>query len=260
VQLRITGLSPDIKDEDLMPLFAKIGVVEFVTVVRDIASVKSKGYAVAKLPDDGAGQEAINKLNGSFIKGSRVTVSQMPETMPGEMEFREWLADNASMVLRQIGVRAGQTVLDFGCGPGIFTIPAAEIVGDVGAMIALDVRPQPLERVREKALAAGLDNIRTTLEEGPDLSTGLPSESVDVIMVFDMLHTVTDRQGRFLELHRVVKTDGFLSIFPMHLGTAELLDIVKRSKLFSLRDIVSAPGYQSPSEVVNLIKLDRRPK
>lgn len=254
MQLRIAGLSPDIKNEDLMPLFTKIGIIEFVTVIRDITSGTSRGYAIAKLPDDRAGQEAINKLNGSFIKGSRVTVSHMPETMPGEMEFREWLAGNASMVLRRIGVRAGQTVLDFGCGPGIFTIPAAEIAGNKGAVIALDVRPQPLERVREKALAAGLDNIKSALVESPDLSTGLSSGSVDVILVFDMLHTVTNKQWLFLELHRVLKTDGFLSIFPMHLGTTELLGIVKGSQLFSLRDIVSAPGYQSPSEVVNLIK------
>jgi len=257
MQLRIAGLSPDTVNEDLIPLFTTIGIVEFVTVIKDITSGKSKGYAIVKISDTRAGQEAINKLNGSFIKGSRITISQMPETMPGEMEFREWLADNASMVLREVGLRVGQTILDFGCGPGIFTIPAAEIAGENGVVIAIDVRPQPLERVREKAMNAGLKNIRTVLVESPDLSTGLPNESTDVILVFDMLHSVTDRQGLFLELHRVLKTDGFLSIFPMHLGTGKLLDIVTKSQLFSLRDIFSSPGYHSPSEVANLIKLQR---
>lgn len=255
MQMRIAGLSPDTKNEDLIPLFTTISVVEFVTVIRDITSGKSKGYAIVKIPDDQAGREAINRLNGSLVKGSKITISQMPETLPGEMEFREWLSDNASWILREVGLKARQTVLDFGCGPGIFTMPAAKIAGENGLVIALDVRSQSLERVREKAMDAGLNNIKTVLVEGPDLSTDLTNESIDVILVFDMLHAVNDRQGLFLELHRILKTNGFLSIFPMHLGTAKLLDIVTKSRLFSIRDIVSAPGYQSPSEVVNLIKL-----
>ena len=255
IQLRIAGLSPNTVNEDLMPLFTTVGIVEFVTVIRDITSGKSKGYAIVKIPDNRAALEAMNKLNGSFVKGSRITISQMPETMPGEMEFREWLADNANMVLREVGLKARQTILDFGCGPGIFTIPAAGIAGENGSVIAVDVRPQPLERVREKAMNAGLNNIRTVLVENSNLSTGLPNESTDVIMVFDMLHTVTDKQGLLRELHRVLKANGFLSIFPMHLGTVKLLDTVIKSRFFSLRDIFSAPGYHSPSEVVNLIKL-----
>lgn len=254
MQLRIAGLSLDTVNEDLMPLFTTIGIVEFVTVIRDIISRRSKGYAIVRMLDDQAGQESINKLNGSFVKGRRIIVSQMPETIPGEMEFREWLIDNACMVLRKVGLRAGQTILDFGCGPGIFTIPAAEIAGENGAVIALDVRPQPLERVREKAMDAGLNNIRTVLVENSNLSIELPNESADVVLVFDMLHTVTDKQGLLRKLQRVLKTDGFLSIFPMHLGTVTLLDIVNKSQLFSMRDMLSAPGYHSPSEVVTLIK------
>jgi len=257
MQLRIGGLSPDTVNEDLMPLFTNLGVYEFVTVIRDIASGKSKGYAIVKMPGNQAAQEAIDKLSGSFVKGSRISVSQMPETIPGEMEFREWLVDNAELVLREIGLKAGQSILDFGCGPGIFTIPAAEIAGESGSVIALDVRSQPLERVREKAVNVGLDNIRTILVESPDLSTGIPKESLDVILVFDMLHSVTDSQRFFLELHRVLKKSGFLSIFPMHLGTEKLLKLVAESQLFSQRDIFSAPGYHSPSEVVNLIKFQK---
>ena len=114
MQLRIGGLSPDTVNEDLILLFTNLAVYEFVTVIRDIISGKSKGYAIAKIPDNESAQEAINKLNGSLVKGSRITVSQMPETIPGEMEFREWLADNAITVLKEIGLRPGQTILDFG--------------------------------------------------------------------------------------------------------------------------------------------------
>jgi SAM-dependent methyltransferase len=258
MQLRIARLSPDTVNEDLIPLFTNSGVCEFVTVIRDIISGKSKGYAIIKMPDNQAAQEAINKLNGSLVKGSRIMVTRMPDTIPGEMEFREWLAENAGMVLKKVGLKAGQTILDFGCGPGIFTIPAAQIAGENGAVIALDVRSQPLERIREKGANAGLKNIKTLLLEGPNLNTGLADESVDVILVFDMLHSVADRPGLFLELHRVLKENGFLSIFPMHMGTETALKMVTESRLFFLRDILSAPGYPSPSEVVNLNSLPKK--
>jgi len=143
------------------------------------------------------------------------------------------------------------------CGPGIFTIPAAEIAGVKGIIHAFDVRSQPLERVRGKAENAGLTNIRTILAENSSLSTGLQDESADVILVFDMLHTVTDKEGLFRELQRVLKKNGFLSVFPMHLGTVRLLEIIEQSHLFCLRDRFSLPGYRSPSEVVNFIKYQR---
>ena len=41
-------------------------------------------------------------------------------------------------VLRRIGIKRGQTVLDFGCGYGAYTIPVAEIVGEQGRVYALD--------------------------------------------------------------------------------------------------------------------------
>ncbi len=257
MQLRVSGLSLDTVNEDLMPLFSTFGTVELITVIRNILSGKSKGYAIVWIPDSRVAMEAISKLNGSTVKGNRITVSRMPEIMPGEMEFREWLADNAISALREIGLREGQTILDFGCGPGIFTIPAAEIADAKGTVYAFDVRPQPLEHVREKAENAGLTNIRTILAENSSLSTGLQDESADVILVFDMMHAVTDKQGLLKELHRVLKRNGFLSVFPMHLGTNKLHEIITESQLFSTRDSYCLQGYQSPSEVVNFIKYQR---
>ena len=121
-------------------------------------------------------------------------------------------------------------------------------------MIAIDVRSQPLELIREKARQQGLQNIKTILLTNPDLNTGLPDGSLDAVLVFDMIHDVQDRPGLFSELHRVLKKNGILSIFPMHMGTEKLLEIVNESPIFTKRDIVSAPGYSSPSEVVTLIK------
>ena len=53
--------------------------------------------------------------------------------------------------LQQIGIRRGQTVLDFGCGCGTYTIPATRIVGEQGRVYALDKDEEALDELMQKA-------------------------------------------------------------------------------------------------------------
>jgi len=57
-------------------------------------------------------------------------------------------------VLERIGIRKGQTVLDFGCGSGIYTIAVARIVGEQGRVYALDKDKGALGELMQKAEAA----------------------------------------------------------------------------------------------------------
>ena len=142
----------------------------------------------------------------------------------------------------------------YGCGSGVFTIPSAWIVGEEGRVHALDARPNALERVREKAKNEGLGNIVTVLSESSKLATSLPDESIDVILVYDVMHAIDDRQGLLDELHRLLKRDGFLSIFPMHLGTDKMLAIMNECRLFRLRNRYGPPEYKTASEILNFEK------
>ncbi|MFC1957915.1 methyltransferase domain-containing protein [Chloroflexota bacterium] len=254
MQLYVGGLADDTTDDELNGLCAAIGVVEFATIVRDIASGMSRGFGIVRMPSDADGEEAIKQLNGTMLKGRQIVVTRMPETLPGEMEFREWLRENTLAVLRKVGVSMGQTVLDYGCGSGIFTIPAAQIVGQEGKVYAFEVRPHALERVREEAGNKGLGNIETVLLDRAMLTTGLPGESVDVILVYDVMHEVEDKSGLLEELHRVLKGDGLLSIFPMHLGTDRMLEVMDKCDLFCFRDNYSPPKHKAASEILNFEK------
>ena len=69
------------------------------------------------------------------------------------------LESRAIEVLERIGIRRGQTVLDFGCGCGTYTIPAAKIVGEQGRVYALDKDKEALDELMQKAESAGLRNI-----------------------------------------------------------------------------------------------------
>ena len=107
-------------------------------------------------------------------------------------------------------VKEGQIFMDYGCGTGSFTIPAARIVGTKGKVYALDYFPRQLELVEEKSGKEGLSNIETIPS---DSKTGLPDESIDVVWMCDVLHEVKERRAVLEELHRVLKRGGVLAIY-----------------------------------------------
>jgi len=124
-----------------------------------------------------------------------------------------WRRISGQSILRKWGrtnlVKEGQTFLDYGCGTGSFTIPAARIVSTSGKVYALDYFPRQLEIVNEKAKKEGLANIETILS---DSKTGLEDECIDVIWVCDVLHELKERRAVLEELHRVLRRDGVLAI------------------------------------------------
>ncbi len=107
-----------------------------------------------------------------------------------------------------VNLHAGDTVLDFGCGPGYNTIPAAQQVGPQGKVFALDVTPQALDVVQKKAGAQHLTNIRPILS---DCDSELESGSVDSVFLHNVL-PMTERPTDVLrEIARVLKSGGTLS-------------------------------------------------
>lgn len=113
-------------------------------------------------------------------------------------------------VLKSAGLAPGQDVLEVGCGPGFFTVPAARTVGRQGTVHSLDINPLALERVRQKVEREGVTNVCTILADAGQ--TGLPSESFDLIFVFGLGHVAGGGDRMLAELHRLLRLGGTLSI------------------------------------------------
>jgi ubiquinone/menaquinone biosynthesis C-methylase UbiE len=116
-------------------------------------------------------------------------------------------------VLTRMGVRKGLNVLEVGCGPGYFTIPAARIVEE-GNIYALDLSPYMTKNVKKKAEKQGLENVKTITSFASN--TGLEDESIDLIICIDVLSDITDIDSTLQEMYRIVKFNGILSIFEPH--------------------------------------------
>ncbi len=133
--------------------------------------------------------------------------------------FKSLEMESESLTLelsQQIGIRSGQTVLDFGCGLGIYTLPVAKIVGEQGMVYALDKDKEVLDQLMQKAQSAGLRNIRR-METSGESVIDLTDESVDVVLLFDVFHSfyfprADDREKLLREVYRIMKPSGFLSI------------------------------------------------
>jgi len=112
--------------------------------------------------------------------------------------------------LRKLGMRPDMgAVVEFGCGYGTFTIPAAEIVE--GPIHAFDIEPDMITATREKALRLGFSNIKPQLRDFIEGGTGLSESSIDYVMLFQILHT--ENPGRLLtEAFRILRPGGWLGI------------------------------------------------
>jgi demethylmenaquinone methyltransferase/2-methoxy-6-polyprenyl-1,4-benzoquinol methylase len=147
-----------------------------------------------------------------------------------ESRLRGWLFDPRK-TLRGADVRSGQTILEVGCGTGFFTLPAAEMIGESGRLIAMDPLSHFVGRVREKVRDADLKNVEVIKRDA--LNTRLEAASIDLALLFGVVPFPALPLGQLLpEMHRILKADGTLAVwlFPTSAGVPSA---ILRSGLFT---------------------------
>ena len=133
--------------------------------------------------------------------------------------------------LREMELKKGQTILDYGCGIASFSIPAAKLVGDGGIVYALDIHPLAIRAVEKEIKKKRISNIKTILSAQ---ETGLPDGSVDVVLLYDVFQMISDKAKLLEELHRVLKSGGILFATAEHLNQKDFMDIFAKGNLFTL--------------------------
>ena len=102
------------------------------------------------------------------------------------------------------------TVLDFGCGPGFFTVEIAKLVNKSGKVIAADLQQGMLDKLGQKIKRTGLKEM-ICLHKCPDESIGI-HEKVDFILAFYVIHEVPDKDRLFREMISILKPEGTILI------------------------------------------------
>lgn len=105
-------------------------------------------------------------------------------------------------------VKPGMTVMDIGCGMGYFTLGLAELVGDTGKVIAVDLQQEMLDIMLKRAKRKGLEHRITPHRAKTDSINN--STEVDFILAFWMVHEVPDPVTFFREVAANLKPDAKL--------------------------------------------------
>jgi len=142
-----------------------------------------------------------------------------------EIDVKKWFNGKGEAFLEDIGIKKADVVLDFGCGVGHYTIPAAKVVRKEGQVYAMDKDIESMHKLMEIAKIKGLKNIIPLHTKSEEPKINLESEAIDVVLLYDVLHYIKalERKRIYEEIYRILKAGGLLSVYPKHLKSDEPL-------------------------------------
>ncbi len=128
--------------------------------------------------------------------------------MPGEKQWENFFNSEEILKIMELDYSIVD-VAEFGCGYGTFTIPASKIIN--GIIYAIDIEQEMINRVIEKANNENLNNVKTMLRDFVHEGSGLENESVDYVMLFNILHA-ENPEDLLKEAYRILRSNGKLGI------------------------------------------------
>jgi len=179
----------------------------------------------------------VNTEAFANTKAGRLFIRIMASVMESRFRYRFF---GPMPILRGADIHPDQTVLEVGCGTGYFTLKAAQLIGDQGCLVAMDVLPASVEAVSRKVQTANLKNVRVV--QGDAMNTRLEAESMDAVLVFGVIPAPMLPLDRLLpEMHRILKPGGTMAVWPpswVHqsiLQSGLFTDAGKRNGVFNFK-------------------------
>ncbi len=127
----------------------------------------------------------------------------------------EWLIrderereERCSLMLANLGIKAGMNICDMGCGNGFYSLQMAQLTGKNGYVVAVDVQPEMLGYLRERMEGQGVDNVIPILGSFHD--PRLPPKMIDLILLVDVYHEFSHPQQMLAAMRRSLKPDGLI--------------------------------------------------
>ena len=158
----------------------------------------------------------------------------------------------AELVAR-LGVVSGSTVVDLGTGTGNLLNELSAAVGAKGHVVAEDIFPDFLDRARDRASKAKLDNVEFVL--GTDTDPKLPAGAADLVIVLDAYHHFDYPERMLAGIKRSLRPGGRLAIIEYH----KKLGAMESAPEFALKHIrASAEQVVQEAEAAGFKLLWRR--
>jgi len=117
-------------------------------------------------------------------------------------------------ILFAAGLGAGHAFADLGAGSGYYSLAGAKIVGEQGVVYSVDVLETALDHIAAESRLKNVRNIKTLacdLEQA-NACKQIPTGGVDVVLLSNITHQITNRQNLYAECYRMLKTGGKLVV------------------------------------------------
>lgn len=129
----------------------------------------------------------------------------------------EWLTrdnreqeERCSLMLANLGVKRGMTICDMGCGNGFYAVQLAKMVGEGGQVYGVDIQPEMLTFLQQRAAAQNVTNITPILGEFADPK--LPKGKMDLILLVDVYHEFSNPEQMLLAMREALAPDGLCAL------------------------------------------------
>jgi ubiquinone/menaquinone biosynthesis C-methylase UbiE len=134
----------------------------------------------------------------------------MPEFLANLIDnpVRRRIQPPSAMPLRH-GIEPGMTVLEVGPGNGRYTIETARRVGSTGKVIAIDIEPKMIERVRQRAQAESVDNLEARVANVYQLP--FADATFDAVYLITVISEIPAPERALREFYRVLSPSGTLA-------------------------------------------------
>lgn len=116
--------------------------------------------------------------------------------------------EDCRLLLEALAIEPGQTVCDLGCGNGFYTLELARRVGPRGTVYAVDIQPEMLRMLAERAMMENLRNIRPVLSTPID--PRLPVGEIDVVLCVDVYHEFSHPEAMLAQIRASLADGGRL--------------------------------------------------
>ncbi len=148
------------------------------------------------------------------------------------MKLMDVFGNYSDKRFRELAIKNGQKVIDYGCGPARYIINSSKAVGKKGRVYAVDIHPIAIKMVADKIRKFNLKNVKVVQANG--YSVDIPENTADLIYALDMFHMVEKPNILLKELNRLVKSDGILIIDDGHQSRDETRQKIMNSKFWAI--------------------------
>lgn len=138
----------------------------------------------------------------------------------------EWLERKAAKMLIDLGIKQGDTVLDYGCGEGRYSIPLSQIVGKEGCVYSLERDENAIAVVQKRLTQFSKPEIVKFLNmNNLETTSILKEKSIDAVLAFDVLQYIQDWELLFSYFYSIIKPKGLVCIYPANVPHPGVVDI-----------------------------------